>query len=41
MDRLQRQEIEARIAESKSNTFRNYCLGIATLASIIKLWWGI
>ncbi|WP_262576306.1 MULTISPECIES: hypothetical protein [Staphylococcus] len=41
MDRLERKEKEAIIAETKSRTFRNYCLGIATIASIIKYWWGI
>ncbi|WP_262562093.1 hypothetical protein [Staphylococcus ureilyticus] len=41
MNRLERKEKEAMIAETKSRTFRNYCLGIATIASIIKYWLGI
>lgn len=41
VNRLERKEKEAMIAETKSRTFRNYCLGIATIASIIKYWLGI
>ncbi|WP_196583687.1 hypothetical protein [Staphylococcus xylosus] len=40
VNRLERKEKEATIAETKSRTFRNYCLGIATIASLLKYWLG-
>ncbi|WP_239771983.1 MULTISPECIES: hypothetical protein [Mammaliicoccus] len=40
INRLKRKEKEAKIAETKSRTFRNYCLGVATIASIITHWLG-
>ncbi|PTJ71232.1 hypothetical protein [Mammaliicoccus sciuri] len=41
VNRLERKEKEATIAETKSRTFRNYCLGIASIASLLKYWLGI
>ncbi|GJF81870.1 hypothetical protein SA20004_01220 [Staphylococcus argenteus] len=36
MDRLEREEKMANFAKAKSEIFRNYTLGFATLATIIK-----
>nr|DAZ23511.1 MAG TPA: hypothetical protein [Caudoviricetes sp.] len=36
MDRLEKREKETNIAKAKSEIFRNYCIGFATLVSIIK-----
>ncbi|HFE4721680.1 hypothetical protein [Staphylococcus warneri] len=37
MNRLEQQEIEAKIKETRSKTFKNYAIGFSILASTIKL----
>ncbi|CDR51904.1 hypothetical protein [Staphylococcus schweitzeri] len=37
MDRLEREEKMANIAKAKSEIFRNYTLGFATLATMLKI----
>ncbi|SGW16728.1 Uncharacterised protein [Staphylococcus argenteus] len=37
MDRLEREEKMTNIAKAKSEIFRNYTLGFATLATTLKL----
>ncbi|SGW25489.1 Uncharacterised protein [Staphylococcus argenteus] len=37
MDRLEREEKMTNIAKAKSEIFRNYTLGFATLATMLKL----
>ncbi|EQM93392.1 hypothetical protein W691_02678 [Staphylococcus aureus VET1831R] len=39
MDRLEREEKKTNIAKAKSEIFRNYTLGFATLVSIIKMFY--
>ncbi|MCQ9289294.1 hypothetical protein NQ035_10470 [Staphylococcus gallinarum] len=40
MNRLERKEKEAKIAETNSRTFRNYCIGFSIIASILRYWLG-
>lgn len=37
VNRLEQKEKEAKIQETRSNTFKNYAIGISVIASTIKL----